>query len=282
MAEFQYNNHIHSSTQQPPFFLESGRLPQMGFEPNQHPSQIESVNEFTEQMKNTLEEAKAALVKSKDDMARYYNQRRTPAPDYKPGDKVYLDASDISTTRPSRKLSHRRLGPFTVERKIGNGAYQLQLPLSMKRIHPVFNVVKLTPAPDDPILGRRMPPPPPPEIIDGEEEWVVEDILDSKLINQKLRYLVKWKDFRMEHNSWEPRENVHAPDIIVDFYQKHPGAARHIRSAEFFSLPFQPTIMPRCHDSEGGVDVRGHHNPTPITPIIPATSYSPRYIPPHK
>ena len=98
LAEFQYNNHIHSSTQQPPFFLESGRLPRMGFELNQHPSWIESVNEFTEQMKNTLEEAKVAPVKSKDDMARYYNQRWTPALDYKPGDKVYLDASNISTT----------------------------------------------------------------------------------------------------------------------------------------------------------------------------------------
>ena len=254
----------------------------MGFEPNQHPTQIESVNEFTEQMKNTLEEAKAALVKSKDDMARYYNQRWTPALDYRPGDKVYLDASDISTTQPSQKLSHQRLGPFTVERKVGNRAYQLQLPLSMKRIHPVFNVVKLTLAPDDPILRRRMPPPSPPEIIDGEEEWVVEDILDSKIINWKLRYLVKWKDFRVEHNSWEPQENVHAPDIIADFYRKHPGAARHIRSAEFSSLPFQPTIMPRCHDSEGGVDVRGHHSLTPITPVTPATSDSPRYIPPHK
>ena len=152
----------------------------------------------------------------------------------------------------------------------------------MKQIHPVFNVVKLTPALDDPILGRRMPPPPPPEIIDREEEWVVEDILDSKLINWKLWYLVKWKDFGVEHNSWEPRENVHVPDIIVDFYWKHPGAARHIRSAEFFFFPFQPTIMPRHHDSEGGVDVRGHHSPTPITPVIPATSDSPRYIPPHK
>ena len=129
-----------------------------------------------------------------------------------------------------------------------------------------------------------MPPPLPPEIIDREEEWVVEDILDSKLINQKLRYLVKWKDFGMEHNSWEPQENFHAPDIITDFYRKHPVAMRHIQSAEFFSLPFQPTIMPRHHNSEGGVDVRGHHNPTPITPVIPATpaTYSPQYIPPHK
>ena len=121
----------------------------------------------------------------------------------------------------------------------------------MKWIHPVFNMVKLTPALDDPIVRRWMPPPPPLEIINGEEEWVVEDILDSKLINQKLQYLVKWKYFRMEHNSWEPWENVHALDIVMDFYWKHLGAVRHIQSAEFFSLPFQPTIMLRCHDSEG-------------------------------
>ena len=69
----------------------------MGFEPDQRPSQVESVNEFTEQMKNTLEEAKAALAKSKDDMARYYNQKRSMAPKYAPRDKVYLDASDIQT-----------------------------------------------------------------------------------------------------------------------------------------------------------------------------------------
>ena len=48
LAEFQYNNHIHSSTQHPPFFLDSRQLPQMGFELNQHPSWVESVNEFTE------------------------------------------------------------------------------------------------------------------------------------------------------------------------------------------------------------------------------------------
>jgi Tfp pilus assembly protein PilE len=66
----------------------------MGFEPNQPPSQV---NEFTSWMKSTLEEAKAALAKSKDDMARYYSQTRTKAPEYQPGDKVYLDASDIQT-----------------------------------------------------------------------------------------------------------------------------------------------------------------------------------------
>ena len=140
LADFQYNNHVHASTQHPLFLLESRRLPRMGFEPDQCSSRVESVNEFTERMRSTLEEAKSALAKSKDNMARYYNQRRVLALEYQPGDKVYLDASDVSTTQPSRKLSHRRLGLFSIERKVGNSAYRLWLLAAMKRIHPVFNV----------------------------------------------------------------------------------------------------------------------------------------------
>jgi transposase InsO family protein len=97
MAEFQYNNHIHSSTQQTPFFLDSGRHPRMGFEPSP-PSQLETVNEFTDRMQSALTEARSALAKAQDDMTRYYNRRREPAPEYAPGDKVYLDGSDIQTS----------------------------------------------------------------------------------------------------------------------------------------------------------------------------------------
>ena len=46
----------------------------MGFKLHQPPSRVEAVNEFTNQMKDTLEEAKSALTKAKDDMAKYYNQ----------------------------------------------------------------------------------------------------------------------------------------------------------------------------------------------------------------
>ena len=185
-AEFQYNNHIHSATQNVPFLLDTGRLPRMGFELGQLRSRLESINKFKEQMVDALMEAKAALLKSKDEMAKYYNRRWTPTPDYQPGDKVYLDASDIHTTRPSQKLSHRRLGPFSIVRKVGNRAYRLRLLPSMSRIHPVFNVVKLTQALEDPIPGRCPRSPPLPEIIDGEEEWVVEEILDSRVVNWKL------------------------------------------------------------------------------------------------
>jgi hypothetical protein len=78
----------------------------MGFEPNQQPSKLEAVNEFTDRMKSMLDKARAALAKSKDDMARYYNQRRTPAPKFAIGDKVFLETLDISTTRLTKKFAH--------------------------------------------------------------------------------------------------------------------------------------------------------------------------------
>jgi len=43
----------------------------MGFELHQPPSRFEAVNEFTDWMKDTLEKAKLALAKAKDDMERY-------------------------------------------------------------------------------------------------------------------------------------------------------------------------------------------------------------------
>ena len=124
-AEFQYNNHIHCATQNVPFFLDTGQIPCMGFKLDQQRSHVESVNEFKERMADTLNEAKVALVKSKDNMVKYYDWRRTPAPEYQPGDRVYLDTSDIHTTRPSWKLSHQRLGPFPVIRKVRNSTYLL-------------------------------------------------------------------------------------------------------------------------------------------------------------
>src|SRR3979490_1828492 len=116
---------------------------------------MEEVTAFWNRMETGLEEAKAALGKAKAEYSHYYDRRRTPAPTLNPGDRVWLDASDIKTTRPSAKLAHRRLGPFTVEKQVGHGAYKLQLPCSLSCLHPVFPIVKLTPGPPDPIPERR-------------------------------------------------------------------------------------------------------------------------------
>jgi len=61
----------------------------------------------------------------------------------------------------------------------------------MKQLHPVFNIVKLTPAPDNPIPGQKTTDHPLPIIIDGETEWEVEEILDSRWHWRRFQYLIK-------------------------------------------------------------------------------------------
>jgi transposase InsO family protein len=117
MGEFFYNNTKHLSTQQTPFMVDTGRNPRMGFEPQQPRSTLESANEFAERMALGIEEAKAALTKAKDEYTMYYNRRHEPAPVFAPGDRVWLDGSDITTNRPSSKLSHCK-GNLTDLRRI--------------------------------------------------------------------------------------------------------------------------------------------------------------------
>ena len=106
MVEFQHNNHIHSATQQLLFLLDTRIIPRIGFEPRQNHSDLEMVNEFMERMRMAIEEAKSAIRKAQDNMKRYYDHQRTPAPVFRLGNKVFLNALDICTMRPSQKLSH--------------------------------------------------------------------------------------------------------------------------------------------------------------------------------
>jgi len=106
----------------------------------------------------------------------------------------------------------------------------------MRQLHPVFNVVKLSATLEDPILGRKPQALPPPIVIDGEEEWEVEEILDSRWHQKRFQFLVKWKGFSREHNSWEAVSNVKALDLVAEYYRKHLAALRHIRRTDFNAI----------------------------------------------
>jgi transposase InsO family protein len=73
-GEFHYHNSVHTSTQQTPFMLDTGRNPRMGFEPHQPRSNLELVNEFMDRMALRIEEAKVALTEAKDEYTMYYNR----------------------------------------------------------------------------------------------------------------------------------------------------------------------------------------------------------------
>jgi hypothetical protein len=156
-------------------------------------------------------------------MVRYYDHHHGLTPEYDIGNRVFLDASNLQTTRPSHKLVHHFVGPYSVKHRVGTHAYELRLLPSMSRIHPVFHVIKLKPAPEDPIAGRCVNPPPDPVLVDGEEEYEVEEIMNSRFFSHKLQFLVAWKGYRQEEWSWVNEKDLHAPELIEAFYQKNPG-----------------------------------------------------------
>jgi len=138
-------------------------------------------------------------------------------------------------------------------------------------LHPVFNIVKLSTAPEDPILGRKPQALLPPIVVDREEEWEVEEILNSCWHQRRFQFLVKWKGFSREHNSWEVASDVKALDLIVEYYRKHPATPRHICQIDFNAIFNPGTIALRRSNLEGGVNVRGPltHDPRAAPHCLP-------------
>ena len=92
---------------------------------------------------------------------------------------------NLKSLRPSRKLSHQWIGPYTVLERIGH-AFRLDLPTSSK-IHDVFSPDVLIKTLNDPFLGQT-PPKPSSELVDGVEEWEVEKVLAIRLLRKRLQY----------------------------------------------------------------------------------------------
>lgn len=111
---------------------------------------------------------------------------------FKVGDKVFVTTRNMDQGRPSRKLSYKRIGPYKITEKV-NHAYRLELPPGLG-LHPVMHASKLTKDPNDPLEGQTSEPQLPIEI-NGENEWVVEEVLDSKKKRNYIHYRVQWADY---------------------------------------------------------------------------------------
>jgi hypothetical protein len=159
-----------------------------------------------------------------------YDKRAKAPPPHAVGDRVWLIRRNIKTQRPAQKLDVKRMGPFKILKIVGESkmAFELELPPQM-RIHPVFHVSLLEPYRENTIKGRVQPPPPPPDEIDGELEYEVKEILDSKIVRGKLQYYIDWEGYTPEERTWEPAESVeHAADVVADFHRRYPKRpARH-------------------------------------------------------
>ena len=150
--------------------------------------------------------------------SKAYDRTRRPAPKFEPGDRVWLDARHIKTTRPVRKLDWKRLGPFPVKRAIGSHAYELDLPADI-RIHPVQPVSLLDTAAGDPLPGQIVPPPPP-VTVEGEPEYHVEAVEDSRMSRKTLQYRVRWVGWAIL--TWEPWYFVNTTEAVACFHKQYP------------------------------------------------------------
>ena len=150
--------------------------------------------------------------------AKYYNSRWKSGPSLEEGDKVYLLQRNIWTKCPAKKLDHTKLGPFHVTKELGQDVYKLQLSNSMK-IHLVFHTTMLEPMhPSIPVATQV----PALKADSNEEVFNVEKVLQSQLMDSKLQYLVKWKGYGMNDNTWEPASQFTLKKILQDFHRRHP------------------------------------------------------------
>ena len=229
-AEYCYNNTEHSATKQTPFFGCYGRhpvdnWPQAGVQ-TKTPSAEDWVNDLKamqDQMKKNLEGAQARMVK-------YYDARvAKEQPTFKKGDWVMVKATNIQTMRKSKKLDYKMRGKFKIKDLVGTHAYRLEFPPGMGKIHPVFHVSLLEPYHTNTIPGRKSPTPPPVDI--ESNSFVVEKILDSKIKNKKVVYLVSWLGYGPDECTWEPYENLTdgAEDAVQEFHRLHARKPRDPR-----------------------------------------------------
>ena len=179
----------------------------------------ESTNEATERRLETMIKKRLAAIDAINHMAK----TRAPIPSqYKVGDQVWLEATHLKLRHQKTKLAPKRYGPFKITKEVSPVAYQIQLPVSWG-IHDVFHASLLSPYRETAAHGPNFSRPPP-DLIDGEEEYEVERIVNHRRHGRarRLQYLIKWKGYPESDNTWEPADQIHAPELIKLYHRHSP------------------------------------------------------------
>jgi hypothetical protein len=227
MAEFAYNNSASASTKVSPFFANYGYHPR--FSATVTTVTTPAAEEFAKQLQQIHAQCRKNIADAQAVYKEYADRRRQDSVKFSPGDRVWLRKTHIQTNRPSEKLDHPHLGPFTILEAVGTRAFRLDLPSQFK-IHPVFHSSLLEPFRANTLPSRQLPPPPEPILsAQGELEYEVEEILQSRWRGrgraQHLEYFVHWKGYPIEERSWVHTSDFEDDDSLVkSFHTQYPSA----------------------------------------------------------
>ncbi len=221
-AEFAYNNATHLSTSQTPFMGSYGYHPLSPLEQSSRTLRVvPDAHDLAARIAHAPKSAKSPLALAADRMSALSASHRSPAPVFRIGDMVLVMATNIRTTRPSKKLDDKNIGPFRVTLVLGSHNYRLDL--GDRTIHSTFHVDRLLPyiAPDS-FSGRPRLARPPPETIE-QNVYEVDEIVDSRRHREKLQFFVRWKGYGSEDMQWVSATDFHHDDsLVLSFVRRHP------------------------------------------------------------
>jgi hypothetical protein len=226
LVEFAYNNAPSATTGISLFFANKGYHPNITVHP-EHDLSSAKAQEFAVNLDDLHQELRFQIAEAQKHCQGPANTRRTPALDFKIGDKVFVKAAHFCTTGPSKKLSEKNYGPFEIIAKVGPSLFALRLPVQLRAVHPVFHVSQLEPATPNTIPNRVQPPLPPIEV-DDNIEFEISKILDTKIDKRRkcqLLYLVRWTGYEGtdQETNWLPTmELQHALELVQDFHKSYP------------------------------------------------------------
>jgi len=226
LAEFAYNNAPSATTRVSPIFTNKGYHPNISVYP-EHDMTSARACDYAVDLESLHQYLREEMANTQLCYQGPADAKRTPAPDFKVGDQVYVEAKYFRSTQPSKKLSEKNLGPYTIIMQVGSLSFMLHLLDSMCAVHPVFHVSQLEPAIPNTILDWIQPPPPPIEV-DGEPEFEISEILDSKVDCRrrscKLLYLVRWSGYEGtdKETSWLlATELGNAMELLEDYHVRY-------------------------------------------------------------
>jgi len=185
--------------------------------------QIDRVKNISEKMNKTLIFAREALIKTRKQMVNQANKHRKKI-NYEIESKMFLNERNIVTARLFQKLNDKMLDSFQIIDFV-DSFYKLKL-LETMHIHDVFHSKLLRPAVNDSLPNQKN------EssksiVINDEDEWKINDILNFRRYRRRLQYRVKWKNYDNDLNWYnaDGDEFMNAQEVVDDFHIKYSRKA---------------------------------------------------------